>query len=94
MSTPVMPEVWATSDPGEEVLALLLDDPDWLAAEFQAITQASGLEDDSLVAVMPAVPGRRRGLLGGDGRSPFQLRSREISRIRAVPRVRSPPVLR
>jgi len=93
MSTPAVLQVYATSDPGEEVLALLLDDPDWVAAEFQAVMQASGFEDDSLVAVMPPLPGWRGGLPHGDGRSPLRLRSCALSRSGAA-RVRSPPIRR
>lgn len=84
-------EELTASETGEEVLTLLLHDPEWLATEFEAIMNASGIYDASNVASVAQVPVPQARFADGDA-VPHGLNPADISpAANEWTRLRSPP---
>ncbi len=79
--------VTATPATQQDTLALLLQDREWVAAQFAAIMTASGFGDRVIVGTLPDPPHDRRPRVRYG--NPRWHRSRR--RVTAAPRVRSPP---
>ncbi len=71
----------------QDTLALLLQDREWVAAQFAAIMTASGFGDRVIVGTLPDPPHDRVPRVR-DG-NPWWHPSRRL--VGAAPRVRSPP---
>lgn len=80
----------AELDPEQEILDLLLEDPEWLEVQFAAIMTASGLRDPLFTGTLACPPPENRG-----ARTPRALGRAKDTRRTSVSsprsRVRSPP---
>lgn len=73
----------------QDILAALLQDAGWVAAEFAAIMNASGFGDRVVAGTFPDPP-RERGRRVPD-ENPRWHRPSRFPALRAAPRTRSPP---
>jgi len=73
------------------VLSILLHDPEWLRAEFEAIMQSSGIRDGSTVALAPRMPHPPAGSMLGSATTVDAARRMRFTVTPESGRVRSPP---
>lgn len=88
MMTPSTGAVGAAAD-RHEAIGVLLDDPEWLDAEFEAVLRASGLITSSRIVMVSSPPDPPSSL-----QPDLPLRCSDIGvpiHARAVARIRSPP---
>ncbi|MET0725135.1 MAG: hypothetical protein ABWY36_02215 [Leifsonia sp.] len=81
-----------TSEMDDEALWLMLEEPEWLETEFEAIMRASGVVDGAAVAMAPRTPGPRLVWTGGHGPAPGREWRGGHLPTAARTRVRSPPL--